>query len=273
MSEVRYLSRKANVAVLAITESWLDDSYTDDSVRIKGYSILGRDREGHAGGVCVYIRDDIAFNRRSDLENDDLEDLWIEILLPHTKPIYLGTCYRNDKNHNLIKSLDNSLSKVRQDCDSIVLGDFNIDILKSKTKLCKDYKSLLTYYNCKQLVHSPTRVTEKTSTLLDHIFTNNTNKISQSGVLPLGLSDHFLTYCTRKSIRAHIGTHKTLSIRSLKNYSTVDFLAKLRNTNWTYVTLCTDVNVAWLRFKEIFTNILYEVAPFKQVRINTRTVP
>ena len=123
------------------------------------------------------------------------------------------------------------------------------------------------------MVHSPTRVTEKTSTLLDHIFTNNTGKISQSGVLPLGFSDHFMTFCTRKSIRAHIGTHKTLTIRSLKNYSIVDFLSKLRNTNWTDVTLCTDVDIAWLRFKEIFTNILNEIAPIKQVRINVRTEP
>ena len=50
-------------------------------------------------------------------------------------------------------------------------------------------------------------------------------------------------------------------------------MAKLRNTNWTYVTLCTDVNFAWLRFKGIFNNILNEVAPIKQVRINIRTEP
>ena len=73
MSEVRYLTSRTNVAVLAITESWLDDSYTDDAVKIEGYSIQRRDRDGHAGGVCVYIRDDIGFNRRSDLENEELK--------------------------------------------------------------------------------------------------------------------------------------------------------------------------------------------------------
>ena len=50
MSEVRYLSKKTNVAVLAITESWLDGSYTDNAVKIEGYSIQRRDRDGHAGG-------------------------------------------------------------------------------------------------------------------------------------------------------------------------------------------------------------------------------
>ena len=273
MSELRYLSRKTHAAVIAITESWLDDSYTDDAVSIDGYSIQRRDRKGHAGGVCIYVRDDISFNRRYDLDKDNLEDSWIEIFLKHTKPIYVGVCYRNDKNSNFIKCLENTLSKLKPDCDSLVLGDFNICLLNNKSKLCKDYKSLLKYYNCKQLVNSPTRVTEKSCTLLDHIFTNNIEKFSQSGVLPMGLSDHYITYCTRKNIRGHIGTHNTITIRSLKNYSSVEFLDKLRNTNWTNITNCNDVNIAWLRFKEIFVNILDEIAPFKQVRIKTRTEP
>ena len=193
--------------------------------------------------------------------------------MKHTKPIYVGVCYRNDQNNNFIKCLENTLSKLKPDCDSLVLGDFNICLLNNKSKLCKDYKSLLKYYNCKQLVNSPTRVTEKYSTLLDHIFTNNIEKFSQSGVLPMGLSDHYITYCTRKNTRGHIGTHNTITIRSLKNYSSVEFLDKLRNTNWTNITNCNDVNIAWLRFKEIFVNILDEIAPFKQVRIKTRTEP
>ena len=273
MSEIRHISRVTNAAVIAITETWLDDSYTDDSVSIDGYSIRRRDREGHAGGVCIYIRNDIAFNLRIDLHNDDLEDLWVEILLTNSKPIYVGVCYRNDKNNKLLRCLENTLSKLRQDCDLLVLGDFNICLLSNKSKLCKDYKSFLSIFNCKQLVNSPTRVTDKTSTLLDHIFTNNSDKFCQSGVLPVGLSDHYITYCTRKIIRGYVGTHNTIKIRSLKNYSTVDFLTKLRNTDWTIVTNCTDVNTAWSKFKDIFIKILDEIAPSKQVRIKTRTEP
>ena len=46
----------------------------------------------------------------------------------------------------------------------------------------------------KQIITAPTRVTEKTSTLLDHILTNSGDRISQSGVLPIGLSDHTLAF-------------------------------------------------------------------------------
>ena len=202
MSEIRLLSRKTNAAVIAVTETWFDNSHTDSSVGIDGYCILRRDRKGHGGGVCVYIREDIPFNVRPDLFNDDLEDLWLEILLTKSKPIYVSVCYRTDGNNNLLKCLETSLTKLRPDCDFIVLGDFNLCLINGKTKLCKDYKTFFKFYNCKQLINSPTRVTDTTSSLLDHIFTNNSDKINQSGVLPIGFSDHYITFCTRKHIRS-----------------------------------------------------------------------
>ena len=61
--------------MLAISESWLDSSHTDESVKIEGYNVIRRDRLTHAGGVCVYIREDIVFNQRPDLQNQQLEDL------------------------------------------------------------------------------------------------------------------------------------------------------------------------------------------------------
>ena len=43
-------------------------------------------------------------------------------------------------------------------------------------------------HGLKQLIDSPTRVTENTSSLLDHILTNTHDKISQVGVIDAGLS-------------------------------------------------------------------------------------
>ena len=133
VSELKIIAKHSNAAVICITESWLNDSHTDASVSIDGYSLLRRDRLSHGGGVCAYIREDIAFNPRNDLASEDQEDLWFEILLPKSKPLYVGAIYRTDKNKNCFNSLDLSLSKLRDDCDFLVLGDFNICILKNKT--------------------------------------------------------------------------------------------------------------------------------------------
>ena len=85
LSEIRIITRETNPAVLSITESWLDESHTMESVSIEGYNTVRRDRKTHAGGVLMYVRSDLTYNHRQDLQNDDLEDLWIELLLKHTK--------------------------------------------------------------------------------------------------------------------------------------------------------------------------------------------
>ena len=67
------------------------------------------------------------------------------------------------------------------------------------------------------MINKATRVTETTATLLDHIYTNNSENTCQSGVIEMGISDHIMTYCTRKITRGQIGKHNTVKIRSMKN--------------------------------------------------------
>ena len=69
ISELKILAQKSHAAVICVTESWLNDSYPDASVSIDGYILLRKDRKSHGGGVCAYIRDDLAYNQRPDLSN------------------------------------------------------------------------------------------------------------------------------------------------------------------------------------------------------------
>ena len=69
----------------------------DAEIQIPGYNILRHGRDRHGGVVYVYIRCDIAFNERIVLQNDHIETLWIDLLLPKTKPVLIGTCYKPPK--------------------------------------------------------------------------------------------------------------------------------------------------------------------------------
>ncbi|KAJ8287062.1 hypothetical protein GJAV_G00046610 [Gymnothorax javanicus] len=73
IEEFRLVARRSNAAVIGVTETWLDNSVEDSEVEIPGYIIHRKDRQRTGGGVCIYIRSDIAFNPRSDLE---LEEFW-----------------------------------------------------------------------------------------------------------------------------------------------------------------------------------------------------
>ena len=72
-------------------------------------------------------------------------------------------------------------------------------------------------FSLTEIIRDPTRIT--TSSLLDHILTKAEKKISQKGVIDVGLSDHLLIYCARKILRAKANTHNQVRVRSLKTYT------------------------------------------------------
>ena len=104
----------------------------------------------------------------------------------------------------------------------------------------------------KQLINLPTRTTQTTSSLIDHVLSSKVDHISQSGVIDLGISDHSLIYCTRKIIRPVFGHHRSISIRSMKRYNVDDFTLNLSRVNWSEITKCNEVNMAWENFKTTF---------------------
>ena len=272
--ELKVIAQKTRAAVIGISETWLDDSITDAEIAIGGYSVLRHDRNREGGGVCVYVRNDFAFNPRPDLHDDRIEAIWFDLLLPKSKPITIGVCYRPpDEDVNFWNHFESCISHIRSDCEIMILGDINVNFLKQKCSLFKNYKNILDLFNFKQLIKDPTRITDTSSTLIDHIICNNQNKICQSGTECVGLSDHHLIFCTRKVLKSQIGrNHKVIKIRSLRNYTVEGLLEALTSADWSSM-YCSDVNQAWTNFKAIFLQILDTVAPIKQIRLKSRTEP
>ena len=89
-----------------------------------------------------------------------------------------------------------------------------------------------------------------------------------------GISDHFITYCTRKTLRGQIGKHNTVKIRPMKDYSKESFIDLLKGYDWDLVCQARDnVNEAWEIFSTMFTQALNDIAPEKEIRIKGRTEP
>ena len=154
------------------------------------------------------------------------------------------------------------------------MGDFNCDFMgKCNSSLYKSFKELLNTFNCFRLIDSPTRVTDSSSSCIDLIFSSDKTKISQSGVIPIGIRDHFMTYCTRKVSRSIFNKHKTSTIRSLKNYTKEKIIEQLKEINWFQVLNCDDVGKAWSAFHGLFAGVIDKVAPVKKVRLKQRSEP
>ena len=80
-------------------------------------------------------------------------------------------------------------------------------------------KHFMSMFGMPQLINTSTRITSAKSTILDIILISDPAKISQCGVLGLGLSDHQVIFCTRKCKKIPISRHNGVTLRSLRNYS------------------------------------------------------
>ena len=79
-----------------------------------------------------------------------------------------------------------------------VLGDMNIHTSANKrTPAASIYINHLTSCGFVPIITQPTRVTDKTSTTIDHIITNDAAHVIQPGVIrcDTNLSDHYVIFC------------------------------------------------------------------------------
>ena len=73
----------------------------------------------------------------------------------------------------------------------------NIDFLKyCSDNKTSDYLDMLLNQGYLPIVTKATRITDHTSTLIDHIYTNSPQKVVESGICLVGISDHLPVFCT-----------------------------------------------------------------------------
>ena len=120
--------------------------------------------------------------------------------------------------------------------DIIMMGDFNIDNFQMHyhtNQLHVSAKYFMSMFGMTQLINTSARIISTTSTtILDFTMISDPSKISQLGVLDLGLSDHQVIYCARKCKKLPISRHNVVTLRSLRNYCKEIFEENLQEVDW-----------------------------------------
>ena len=283
IDELRDIAKNTNASIIGITESKLDSSVTNNELKINNYTLIRKDRNRHGGGVACYINNNLNFTEKPILQ-DNIEYILLDIFLQNTKPFTVGIFYRPPDKYNFLEELNNEFYKLdSSNNDIFILGDFNINLLSKKNKyildknniitcpLTKLYKTFLVSFGLTQILRQPTRITCNSSSLIDHILTNAQNKISQSGIIDLGISDHQLIYCTRKVTRNNSGKTKFIKLRSMKNYNKEDFVSKLNSINYPDYETFGDVNKGYANFIMHLRNTIDKCAPLKEVKVKNNS--
>ena len=210
--------------VLVFSESWLKPETRDENITIENFLPPFRadrcDRPG--GGVVVYVRDSFFCKRRSDLELQGLEAVWVEIRVK-SRNILIGGFYRPpNSNTGYFELINESIDRAYNTniVDIIILGDFNFNMsVNNKNKMTE----LLQEFNLKQLITEPTHFTENSSSLIDLILVRNNSNILSSGVIDPFIPDQTRYHCPiivlLKFLRPSTKTFK----RRIWNYKMADF--------------------------------------------------
>lgn len=126
------------------------------------------------------------------------------VTLPHS---FWLQCTYLIANH-LSSFLETVFDKSADINDLVVIEDFNINVLNNNISRSMDDNCQS--FDLHHLIDEPTRVTESTSTLIDHIYVSEPALIITSGVIQLGISHHFGIFGSR-TVRNYVGAKERSS--------------------------------------------------------------
>ncbi len=263
--------------VITLSETWLDDSVHDTEVSIPGYVVERKDRNRHGGGVAVYIKDDLKYVRRFDVEKESNESIWVEMQLMHQKSMVIGSLYRPqtqgvDYFDTLSEIVDGI---VNENKEVMLLGDLNCDFLK-KNYLTNHMQCFMEMHNFTQIVTKPTRITPTSQTLVDVILTTNSNLCVDTDVIHHSFSDHGLVHTVILSKPNRNSSIKNKSVtkkfRSFKDFNVDVFNDDLEKVDWC-INDSVPADTAWQLFVDKFTNVCDKHVPLKSMRFKQNLCP
>ena len=277
MDELRDIAKRTKAAVIGISESKLDSTVLDPGIYIDNYEILRFDRNRHGRGVACYIRSDISCKLNYFLPNE-IENITFDVLMPHTKPIKVGIIYRPPNQSKFLDIFEENLPKLNTSYSEIYfLGDFNINLFengkyvfqksscnnKNLDSFTKKYHECGILFGLKQLIKCPTRVTCNSTSILDHVLASIPNRVSQSGVIDIGILDHQLIYCIRKTAKIKSYCHKQITFHSLKNYSPEIYEEALKKISFPKYQLFDEIDTGYENFIQKVMVVTDNLTPSK----------
>ena len=130
-------------------------------------------------------------------------------------------------------------------------------------------------YGLSQLITEPTRVNPAgpvSKILIDLCITNSPEKVTNSGVIHLGISDHSLIFMTLK-IHHDRNCPRTIEMRQFRHFQKNKFSSDGEQMPWSNVDLCSDPNDMWQEWKQMFVSCKDKHAPRKLKRISKQRAP
>ncbi|KAK4823963.1 hypothetical protein QYF61_008349 [Mycteria americana] len=249
--ELEAIVHQENYDMVAITETWWDDSH-NWSAAMDGYKLFRRNRRGRrGGGVALYVRECL-----DSLELDDGDDrvecLWVRIRGKANKAdIVVGVCYRPpNQDEETDELFYKQLGEASRSLALVLVGDFNLpDVCwkynSAERKQSRRFLECVADNFLTQLVSEPTRE----GAPLDLLFTNREGLVSHVMVGGrLGQSDHeMIEFLICEEAVSGVSKTATLDFRRA-DFGL--FRRLVERVPWEAALMEKGVQEGWIFFKE-----------------------
>ena len=262
--------------IITFCETWLNDNLCH-SVNFENYNSVFKHKTAvkEGGGLAVFIREGIPYTVREDLSfNDELLDKF-DGLLVELDGLNIIVCiiYRTPRFQSIPELTLHLIDKIttikRENKQIIIPGDLNIDLLKySHHYETTDFLDQMLIHNLIPKITVPTRLTETSSTLIDHIFTNIDKHDCTAGTLITDISDHFSNFFISKINSQPQHLPHTVTYRPTNDHLIENLNRCLSEYDWNDVTSTLNVDEAYNIFINKITDAINKHLPMKTIKFN-----
>ncbi|XP_046686716.1 uncharacterized protein LOC124372374 [Homalodisca vitripennis] len=262
-----------------------------DCYSLKGYSFWRFDRTCgpglplNGGGVAVYFRERFDM-KRIYLDHIDgrleyicvlgkVQGLRLCVCVVYKPPNIPYSCFAS-LFHALFIDMLSQVDEV------ILMGDFNVDLLGNNKPEFKYFRNLLASMNLAQIVNEPTRETDNTAALIDHIIVRNSLSNMTVGVVDTSkildgrgkrITDHKLVFCDCPCKTKERMKEKFISYRELSKVDLQMFSSELSSIEWHGIEIQSDVDDAVDMLTAGIMQVFDACAPLVKKRVTKRKAP
>lgn len=264
--------------VVCITETWLNSDVSSDCIVPPGYTMLRWDRDSRGGGVAIIVKSSLSV---STITSEMPESVWCKIMFSGAAYV-IGAIYRppNTSSDFLDKLNEFLFSHVTRSTRLVMTGDFNLPHIDwglttpGHTEISSAEKLLdiAFFYNLRQVVGQPTRISPQSQSLLDLVFLSNNVGDIETNVTD-GISDHKIIFVTVLT-SANVPAEPMVRVE-IKEYGKADDTSILD-----YLETCFDefesasenasVECLWQRLKVIISTCVDRYVPTRVKKTKQR---
>ena len=259
--------------ILLLCETWLKNNI-ENKIDLPGYKYYHKHRPNKiGGGVSIMVNSKLRSRERTDLaiHTEAFEYVVVE-LKTNDNNILLVSGYRppNSNVKQSLKEYENILKCLKQNKHhELIIGlDHNFDLLKSvQNSNTSQFLNLNIDNDLTPCITKPTRVTNKTATLIDNVMTSNKLSYNYTPYVLLDdISDHYPCLVLLHDVNKCKKDKVIINKRTI-NESTIQQLNDILNqTDWTYLEKL-DANAGFTKFHEAVTCAFDTACPKKEYLI------